>query len=63
MKNKIKEYREELGITQAELAEKSGICRTIINQLENDKRPVIKSDTMIKLSCALGKSIEQIFLM
>ena len=31
---KIKEYREQQGITQKELAKKAGVSRTIINQLE-----------------------------
>lgn len=62
MKNKIKEIRTELGITQSELAEKSSVSRTVINQLENENREVITSGTMIKLSAALGKSVEEIFL-
>lgn len=61
MKNRIKEFREELGITQSELAEKAGVSRTVINQLENENREIITSGTMIKLSEALGKSIGKIF--
>ena len=32
---KIKDIRESLGMTQEELAEKSGVSRTIISGLEN----------------------------
>ncbi len=32
---KIKEIREEAGMTQAELSEKSGVTRSIINGLGN----------------------------
>lgn len=62
MKNKLKEIREEKGLSQLELAEKSGVARTIINQLETGKRDVIKSETMIKISKALGKTLDDIFL-
>lgn len=61
MENRIKEIRESMGMTQSELADKSGVCRTVINQLENNRRDVIKSETMTKLSTALGKSVSYIF--
>lgn len=34
---KIKEIREEAGMTQAELSEKSGVTRSIINGLETGR--------------------------
>ena len=36
--SKIKTLREEQGISQAELAEKSGISTTYLSLLENGKR-------------------------
>ena len=63
MNNKIKELRKEQGLTQKELAEKSGVARTIINQLETGKKELITVNTMIKLSDALDKSVSEIFLL
>lgn len=63
MKTNIKELREKMGLSQAELAEKAGVARTIINQLESGNRAVIRSDTMQKIASALGKPIGDIFLL
>ncbi|MDO5415276.1 MAG: helix-turn-helix transcriptional regulator [Bacillota bacterium] len=62
MKNRIKERREELGISQTELSECSGVARTVISQLENGSRKTVTSDTMIKLANSLKSSIGEIFL-
>ena len=62
MKNKVKERREELKLSQIELAEQSGVARTIISQLENGTRKTITSDTMLKLAEGLKTSIGEIFL-
>lgn len=62
MKNKIKETRESIGITQQELAEKAGVSRTIVSQLENGSKDVITSTTMLKISKVLDKPIESLFL-
>lgn len=37
MENRIKERREELGISQGELARKTGCAREQINRIENNK--------------------------
>lgn len=63
MKNKIKEYRQRKGLTQIELAQKSGVSRTVIAQLESGVRDNTTADTMLKISKALGKSVEEIFLL
>jgi putative transcriptional regulator len=58
--NRIKERRVELGLTQAELAEKVGVTRKTINTVEN--RVFTPSATLaIKLAAALGFSVEQLF--
>ena len=62
MKTRIKELREAKGLSQSEFAQKAGVARTIINQLESGNREIIKSDTMLKISKALDAPIEDIFL-
>lgn len=61
MKNKLKEIREEKGMSQEELAKKSTVSRTIISELENQKTEVITNITLEKLAFALGKKITDIF--
>lgn len=63
MENKIKARRVEMGLSQDQLAEKSGVARTIISQLENSTRDVITSDTMLKLAKALECSAADLFLL
>lgn len=62
LKNRIKEVREEKNMTQTELEEKAGVTRTVISQLENGSRTVVTSETMLKLSKALGRSLDELFL-
>lgn len=62
MKNKIKEYRIAQGLTQAELAKKSGVGRTVIVQLENGTRNIVTSKTMISIARGLNSTVEEIFL-
>lgn len=59
---KIKMYREKLGLSQEELAKKSGVSRTIISELETGKRSVTSTETLLKISKALNKKIKDIFL-
>jgi len=58
--NRIKEKRGELGLTQAELAERCGVTRKTVNTVENGV--FTPSATLaIKLASALGLSVEQLF--
>ena len=58
--NKLKERRAELGVTQAELAERVGVTRKTVNTVENGV--FTPSATLAsKLSQALGLSVEQLF--
>ena len=58
--NGLKERRAELGLTQAELAEKVEVTRKTVNTVENGV--FTPSTTLaIKLSQALGLSVEQLF--
>lgn len=59
--NKVKYYREKQGMTQEELATESTVSRTIISDLENNKKTVITNITMQKIADALGKKVTTIF--
>ena len=58
---KIKEKRIELGMSQEQLSELSGVSRTIISGLESGKTTVTTTDTLLKLSNALGCRVKDIF--
>lgn len=61
MKNRVKEIREEMGMSQEELSEKSGVSRTTISGLENGIIDVITNITLEKISSALGKKVPEVF--
>ena len=61
MNNRLKEAREEEGISQEELAKKSTVSRTIISELENQKTEVITNITLEELANALNKRVTDIF--
>ena len=58
---KIKEIREEIGMTQAELSTKSGVSRTIISGLETGRTTTTTTDTLKKIAAALDKKVSEIF--
>ena len=60
--NKVKERREQLGMTQEELSEKSGVSRTIISKLETNQKVDCKLSTLISLAKVLKQPISEIFL-
>jgi len=53
---RIKKLREEIGISQQDLADRLGVLRPTISQMENGKRK-ISVDELIKLSKILNTSI------
>ena len=58
----IKEKREEAGMTQEKLAEKSGVSRATIAALESlNKETATTTDTLIKLATALECKVMDIF--
>ncbi len=61
MKFRIKECREEVKMTQEELAKKAGVSRTIISGLENGTITVTTTGTLSKIANALGKKVSDIF--
>lgn len=61
MENILKKIREETGMSQEELANKSTVSRTTISELENNKTEVITNITLEKIARALGKTVPDIF--
>lgn len=60
IKNNIKNYREQKGITQEELAEKLGIIRTYLSKLENQKFSP-GPELMAKICSFFGTSLGDMF--
>ena len=58
--NRLKERRAELGLTQAELAERCGVTRKTVNTIENQ---VFVPSTILalKLARALNMPVEELF--
>ena len=62
MTYKIKELREKRKLSQAELAELSGVSRPTIIRLENNDDVVVNSKTLEKIASALNFSIRNLYL-
>ena len=58
---RIKERREELRMTQEELAEKSGVSRGTISALENDTAKTTTTKTLLKIAASLNTTMDQLF--
>ena len=61
MKNRLKEMRELVGVSQEELAKRSGISRTTISEIETNKKMVVTNITLERLANALNLKITDIF--
>ena len=58
--NRVNEYRQTVGLSQAKLAEKVGVARQTINLIENDKyNPTL--DLCVRLAKALGTDLNTLF--
>ena len=57
---KIKEYRKEAGMTQEELANKSGVSRGIIVRLEGSDNVETTVGTLCAVADALGVDIKKL---
>jgi putative transcriptional regulator len=61
LKNHVRELREAMGLTQAELAKRTGVSRQAVNAIETGKY-----DPSIHLAYALartfGRAIEDVFV-
>lgn len=61
MEYKIKELREKMGLTQDDLAKKSGVNRTTIVYLESGKEVNVTAGTLKKIAKCLNVDIKEIF--
>ena len=61
MKYKIREIRESKGLSQTELAEKSGVTRATIWKLENGSEEVTTTKTLFKIADALQVDANELF--
>ena len=62
MENRVRERREELHMTQEELAEKANVSRQTIHVLESGKADNVTLATMLAVSNALESTAEKLFL-
>ena len=58
--NNLKTFRRELGLTQADLAERVGVARVSINSIETG-RFIPTIETALQISKALDIPIDKIF--
>lgn len=61
MANKVKHYREKMGLTQQELSVKSDVSRNTISALETQNNVNVTYEVMNKLAKALGHKVSAIF--
>lgn len=59
---RIREIREMRGMSQSELAEKTGITRATIWRLETGEEETTTTKTLLKIAEALGVSVGELFL-
>lgn len=58
---RVKELRESRGLTQVELAERSGVSRGTICALESGQEKTVTTSTLLKLASVLGVSFDALF--
>lgn len=61
MGNKVKDFREQKGMTQLELAQKSGVSRITISQIENGVERNTTTKTVLNIAKALGTTVDELF--
>lgn len=61
MAYRIKQYRELRGMTQADLADASGVSRVMISYLETGRSKNASSYTLLSLAKALGTTVDNLF--
>jgi transcriptional regulator with XRE-family HTH domain len=55
---RLRQFRLRAGLTQVELAERSGVSRTLIASIETGQRSGITLDNALRLADVLGVSVE-----
>ena len=58
---RVREVREQVGMTQEELSAKSGVSRATICALEKNQERNTTSKTLQRIAEALGVSVDQLF--
>lgn len=58
---RLKEIREQKGITQEELEKASGVSRQTISAIENNDNYQAKTGTLIAIARALETTVDKIF--
>lgn len=58
---RLKEIREEKGITQEELEKLSGVSRQTISAIENNDQYQTKTGTLLALARALETTVDKLF--
>ena len=58
---KIREAREDAGMTQEQLAEKAGLSLATITSLEENRTDDVMACILVKVADALGKKLDDIF--
>ena len=61
MKSRIKEIRESLGMTQEDLARKAEVSRVTLSGLETGTTEAASTKTLLKISMALNKPVDEVF--
>lgn len=61
MEYKVKEIREDMGLSQEGLSKKAGVSRTIISGLESGTIKETSTKTLSKIAHALDKKVSDIF--
>ena len=61
MKYRIREIREEKGITQEELSRKSGVSRATLWALECGENKITTTKTLLNIADALGVEMTALF--
>lgn len=61
MENRLQELRWQKNFSQAQLERISGVSKTVISRLENDRTASTSIENAYKLAKALGVTIEDIF--
>lgn len=61
MGNLVKKRREELGLTQDELANRADLSRQTISSIENGTNRGVTSSTLTKIATALDTTVGALF--
>lgn len=61
MYNRVKEFREILKITQAELAKRAKVSRNTVSAIETNKKINLTYEKMLNISNALNEKVSVIF--